>query len=265
MGNGLLALGRAAELAGAAPHRHALLAHQLGAAHRAGLRHQPRRGRRRAQLQPHADHFGDDITGTAHDHAVADAHIQPGNLVGVVQGRIGHHHAGHLHRRQPRHRGGRTGAADLDLDVLHRGGLFLGRELVRNGPARCARDKPHGLLAGLVIKLVDHPVDIERQPVTRLADALVVTEQAIQAVHHLAQVADRKPPALQHRQGAGMGIGQLPAFDHTGGIGKKAEPALGHDPGIELTQGSGRGISRVGQYLAAAGAGLRVAGLEIGA
>ena len=52
----------------------------------------------------HADHLGDHVAGTAHDHGVADAHVLARDLVEVVQRGIGDGDAADEHRREPRDR-----------------------------------------------------------------------------------------------------------------------------------------------------------------
>ena len=132
----------------------------------------------------------------------------------------------HVRRRRAHDIAGsppRAGSLTHALDRLAADGV---------GPQALADLLGHALLAPV---LTAHPTEVQRQSLihnhrliarllderdrlqltpdeaednaTRLADAPVVTEQTIQAVHHLAQVADRKTPALQHRQRAGMGIG----------------------------------------------------------
>jgi len=52
-----------------------------------------------------------------------------------------------LYRLHPRARRGGAGAADLHLDVEQAGGLLLRGKLVRDRPARRARDETHLALA----------------------------------------------------------------------------------------------------------------------
>src|SRR5215211_1488392 len=89
-------------------------------------------------LRNDAEHLRDHIAGTLDHHRIAKAHIQPRDLVGIVQGGVLHHYATDRHRLELGDRRQRARAADLDLDRLdQRRGLF-GRELVRDGPARRA-------------------------------------------------------------------------------------------------------------------------------
>ena len=162
MQDGLGALRAARKTAGATRHRLARLAHRMRAADRAGIRH--RKGLRvgRATLGDDADHLGNDIAGTTHDHRVADAEAALAlDFVGVVQSRVGHRNAADEHRLQTRHRRQRAGAADLDVDRLDHGQRFLRRIFVRHRPARLARTESEALLQFEAIDLVHHAIDIE--------------------------------------------------------------------------------------------------------
>ena len=77
-----------------------------------------------------------------------------------MQGGIAHRDAADEHRRQPRHRRHGAGAADLELDRLDHRQFFLRRKLVRNRPARCARDETKRLLVSDTVDLEHHAVDV---------------------------------------------------------------------------------------------------------
>ena len=195
--HGFLALCRAGQPAAATPGHGALFLHQFRGADGALSRHPPRPCIGRAVFGNHAHDFGNHIAGPAHDHAVAFAHIQPRDLVGVVQGGVGDSDAGDLHRLQPRHRCDRAGAADLHFDGAQHGGLLLGRELVRDGPARCTRNKTHGLLLGVIVQFVDHAVDVVRQGITLRADLAVIGDQAVDTTRCIGFRCDRQAEFAQ--------------------------------------------------------------------
>ena len=138
----------AGQSAGAARDRLAFLAHDFRSADRAMRGHLPWLRARRTFVEHDADDFGNDVAGTAHDDCVADAHVEPRNLVGVVQRRVGHGDAADEHRLELRRRRRRAGAADVDDDVLDRRRLLLRRKLVRDRPARRASDEAEFALAG---------------------------------------------------------------------------------------------------------------------
>src|SRR5690606_22950742 len=161
------------QAAAAAPGSGALLADQLRTANRTFGGHRPRQRASGTMRLDHAHDLGNHVAGAAHDDGVALAHVQACDLVGVVQGGIGDGDAGDLYRFQTRDRRDRAGAPDLDLDRAQHGGLFLRRILVRQRPARRARDEAHLALLAVVVELVDHAVDVVGQRVALLADAAV--------------------------------------------------------------------------------------------
>ena len=69
-------------------------------------------------LQHHGDDLRNDVAGALQDDGVADAGIEPRNLILVVQRRARHQHTAHVDRRQPSDGRQCAGAPDLDLDVL---------------------------------------------------------------------------------------------------------------------------------------------------
>src|SRR5262249_17849863 len=100
----------------------------------------------RPLLQDHFQDLRDDITGTLDHHGVAEAHAEAPYFVGVVQSRVLHDNTADRHRLELGDRRQRAGAPDLDLDSLDDRGRFLRRKLVRNSPARVARDESEALL-----------------------------------------------------------------------------------------------------------------------
>ena len=150
----LLRLRRADEPAGAAAHDAAAVPRRSSASRTAWLPQtgQSRRETRRASRPsaacpatgPHD--LRDDVAGALHDDGVADADVLARDLVLVVQRRVGDDDAADGDRLEPGDRRQRAGAADLDLDVAQHRRRLLGRELVRDGPARRARDEAEPLL-----------------------------------------------------------------------------------------------------------------------
>ena len=82
------------------------------------------------------------------------------DLVLVVQRGVGDDDAADGHRMQLGDRRQRAGAADLDLDRFDDRRRPFGRELVRDRPARAARDEAEPLLQREVVDLVDDAVDV---------------------------------------------------------------------------------------------------------
>ncbi|MNZ54724.1 hypothetical protein D3C78_726350 [compost metagenome] len=234
------------------------------AAYRARLRnrHGPRIGR--TALEHHLHHLRNHVAGAADDHRIADHQPQARHLVHVVQGGVGHGDASHLHRSQARHRGHRTGATDLELDVEQLGQLLLGGKLVGDGPAWLAGAKAQLALPVEAVDLEHHAVDLVGQAVALGADRPVVAQRLLDATGQLQFVTDRQPPALEGLENAGVGIRQL-TLELTDTVGTELQRATGGHLRIELAQAAGGGIARIGEGLAAGLDGPRIQRLEAGA
>ncbi len=216
-------------------------------------------------LDHDAHDFRNHVAGATHDHGIADAHVEPRDLVGVVQRRIRHGDAADLHRREARGRRRRARAADVDFDRLDGRLLFLRRELVRDRPARRAADETHLALVGVVVELVDDAVDVERQLVALLADARVVGEAAVRAFRRVDQRTDRQAPFLERGQRLRMRRRQRAAFDDAERIRIERERTFRGLGRVLHAHAAGRAVARIDQHLAAALARLGVVFLERGA
>ena len=191
----LLALRRTEQPAGTARNRLAFFTHNIRATHGAvrghvktvGLAPRPRRG--------HHHHFGNHVTGAPHNHAVAAPHVLAPHFVFVMQCGVGDGDTTDKHRLQTRHRGDGTGAAHLHLDVKHFSEFFLCRKFMRDGKARCARDKAERLLLVEAVDFVDHAVDVIRQRAAARADGAEKIEQPGCAVGHHPLAAHRQADA----------------------------------------------------------------------
>ena len=156
----LLALERTGELAGAAAHdplpagRRLLAHHRRLQRTRADLGKVERLRALRAEREVDRQHLRDDVAGALHGDRVADADIdglalivdaqrltvaaEAADVVLVVERRVLHDDAADGDRLQPRDGGQRAGAPDLDVDGEELRRRLLGRELVRDRPARRA-------------------------------------------------------------------------------------------------------------------------------
>ena len=116
------------------------------AADRADLRKHIGLGAARPLVEHDLQNLRDDVAGALDAHGVADADVLARDLVLVVQRRIGDDDAADRHRIELRDRRQRAGAADVDFDAAQDGRRLFGRELVRDRPARRARDEAEPLL-----------------------------------------------------------------------------------------------------------------------
>ena len=215
------------------------------------------------QYRPH--HFGDDIAGPLHDDRIPYPHILGQDLVLVVQGGTGDHDPTHRHRLQPGHRGQDAGTPHLDLDTGQTGMHLHGRELESDGEAWRAGREAQGLLRFQIILLGHGAVDLHGEIRPALAHAFhigfhscrigaepavgrrqktVVAQTGRQLMLEMA--GERPPPA-----GLAQAVGQK-TQGHLLGIGN-----------IQLAQGPGSGIARIGQQLLAQGFPMLVDGGKI--
>jgi hypothetical protein len=240
----------------------AFLTHHVRTADRTMRRHGecPRVGR--PSVRQHRHDFGNHVTRAAHDDGIADVHILAPDLVFVVQRGVGHRHPAHEHRRQPRHRRQLAGTADLHLDVLHRGERFLRRILVRDRPARLARDEAELLLQRDAVHLVDDSVDVERQRRpdfgNRGGSRPVPGRRC--TPHGVRRQAVRSRQRVEH---AGMRRRHIPAPRFTQPIGKKRQRTPRSDGGIELADAAGCSVARIDQRAFAHRECARVEGIEV--
>ena len=174
MQNRLLALRTAKQAAGAAVIGFTLLAHGDAGAHGAHAGHGERWRLARPFFEQHRHHFRNHIARTANDHGVTHTNVFATRFVLVVQCGIGHRHAAHKH-------GGQLGdgcefasAPDLNFNAQYGCQLLLCRVLVRDGPARLARDKAQLTLQIHAVDFVDDAIDVKPQAVTLLTNALMV-------------------------------------------------------------------------------------------
>src|SRR6185312_14979127 len=93
--------------------------------------------------------------------------------------RVRHDDAANGDRLEPRHRRQRAGASDLDIDAVEDRRRLLGREFMRNRPARAARYEAEAVLPVKPVDLVDHAVDVVSERGALLADLFVELKNGI--------------------------------------------------------------------------------------
>ena len=226
-------------------------------------------------LQHNIEDLRNDIAGALDDNRVTDPDIMllladtltgiadALDIVGIVQGGIGHDHAADRHRRQTGDGCQRAGAPNLNVDGLDRGKGLLCRKLVGRCPARRTRSEAEARLQIQPVDLVDHAIDIVIQIGALEPDIAVVPDDLLDRAQPARQWIDRKAPALEDLHHAPLGI-----FRHLAhlapGIGEETQVAARRHLWIELAQRTRSGVARVDIGLFALGLHLRIERHEIG-
>ncbi len=228
MNERLYRLRRADETAGAAAVHFTLFAHGMTAANRADFRKFVRLRILRALVEQHAENLRNHVARALDRDRIADANAEPLDLVFVVQGRVLHHDAADRDRLEFRNRRELAGAADLNVDVFDDRRRLLGREFMRDRPARAARDEAEPLLPVEPVDLVDDAIDVVGQLSPLLLDLAIVLEQFLDAFALLHQRIDRQAPTLHRGDRFVLRIcGPLARF--APGIGEELQgPRRGH-------------------------------------
>ncbi len=243
-----------------------LIAFDRRAADRATRGHLPRFRMRGTALGNHTHHFGNHVARAAYDHAVAHANVEARDLVGIVQGRVGHGDACDLHRPQARHRRRSAGTPDLDVDGFDHGRLLLGRKLVCKRPARRARHVTEFALLVVAIDLVDHAINTIRQFGARRADLAEIRQTALCTTRQFVLRTGGKPPRAQlcHRGAMAVCDHRVGVGGHVHAIGVERQRSRCGDMRVELPQRSRRTIARIGEWPAVLTQHARVVRIEAG-
>ena len=172
-------------------------------------------------LRPLVDHDIDDlrnhVAGALDDDGVADPDIaalaqllavaaDALDVVLVVQRDVLHDDAADADRLELADRRERAGAPDLDLDVPQHGHGALGREFVRDRPARRARHEAEPLLPVDAVDLVDDAVDVVVEPGALLLDLAMKRDQLLDRVADFRQRIGLEAAALEPADHAGLGV-----------------------------------------------------------
>ena len=191
-----------------------------------------------------AEHLRNDVAGALDRHRVADANVEPRDLFGIVQRGVLHHDAADGHRFELGDRRQKAGAADLDFDVPDDGRRLLGREFVRDRPARIARHEAEPLLPVEAVDFVDDAVDVVVEAGAPRLDLAVEFQQRIERAAHFGQRIGLKAAMLEPFDHAGLRLCRH--FAHLApGISEEAERPRRRDRRVELAQRAGRGVARI--------------------
>ena len=242
------ALRGADQAAGATDVDFAFFAHGLAAA--LGTMVGEDVGRARLVASQVFDHLRDDVAGALDAHAVADAQAEPCDLVAVVERDVGDDDAADADGLEAPDRRQLAGAADLDVDRFERGLGFLGREFVRERPARSAGDLAEPLLPVQSLDFVDDAIDVVGQIGADALDLAIMREHLLNVVAALQQVAHGKAEGfdLLHREQ----LHRRERFAHfPPAMREEAQRASGRDRRVFLAQRASGSVARVGEDLAA--------------
>ena len=245
-------LGGADQAAGAATDRLALRPHREAAADRAMVGEPVGLGALGPALEPDLDNLRDHVARPLHDHDVADPDVLALDVVLIVQRGARDHDAADGHGLEFGDRGQGAGAADLDADPADHGLRLLGRELVRDRPARRPADKAEPALVVDPVDLDHDAVDLVGQLEPAGRDPGVIVEQRRLVLDLLDQRVDLEPVAFEPFEKTAVG-----AIDRglrlAPGIGEEAQFAPRSDRGIQLAQRARRRVARVGEQRLAGG------------
>jgi len=177
---------------------------------------------------------------------VADADAEPFDFVEIVERRVGDDDAADGDGIEPRDRGQRAGAPDLDVDRVERGLRALGGEFVRDRPARRARDLAKSRLPVEPVDLVHDAVDVEGELGPAGLDRTVDSERALFVLDAREAVGDREAPGAELVDDRGL---RLPGDRArlAPAMREEAQRALGGDARVLLAERAGGGVARVGE------------------
>ncbi len=214
-----------------------------------------------AQVGQWGDDLGDDVAGPLDDDGVPDAEVLPPYVILVVQRGQPHGDAPHLHRLQHGEGIERTGAPHVDADVEEARLGRAGGELAGDGPPRVAGHRPQGGLHGTIVDLDHHAVDV----VGQFRPAFL---PRVAAGDHLLQCPDQLHPRVHSEAAVPQPLEDLPlaaervVLHVADSVDPQGERSGGGHPRVELPQGPGGGIARIGEGALSGGDALLVETLE---
>src|ERR1700737_2517353 len=159
-------------------------------------------------VEHHVHHLRNDVAGALDDDGIADADIaalaqllavtaDAFDVILVVQRDVLHDDAADADRFKLADWREGAGAPHLDLDIPEHGHGALGRELVRDRPARRARHEPEALLPIDAVHFVDDPVDVVIEMGSLGFDLAMESEQFFDRVAKLGEWIGLEAAALE--------------------------------------------------------------------
>ena len=210
---------------------------------------------RGAFLQYRTHHFGDDIACPLHDDRIPYPHVLGQDLVFIMQSGAGDHDPAYGHRLQLGHRGQDTGTSHLDLDTGQTGMHLHGRELESDSEARRAGREAQCLLRFKIILLGHGTVDLHGKIRPALTHAFHIGFHSGRIGAEFA--VGRRQKAVIAQPGRQLVLEMTGFRLSPAGLAQTvSQESQGHLLGvghIQLAQGPGSGIARIGQKLLAQG------------
>ena len=224
------------------------LAHRRCAADGTGIADDVRHGARGAFLEDDRLHARDDLAGFIDEDRVADAHIQPRDIVLIVQGRTLHARAAELHGVEYRRRRDAPRTTDGELDLPEHRLFFLGRILIGDCPARRLCRRPQLRALRKIVDLDHRAVDVIGQTAAARPDLL---DRRPHFVRRAANAISRDDlyPLRAHKVICRRMRRKRPPLRALQVKDEHREPALARYARIELTQCSRRTVARIRKRL----------------
>ena len=135
-------------------------------------------------------------------------------------------------------------ATYVDPDVQKLGCCLLGGELVGDSPSRFPAHEAQLLLQGDLVYLNNHAVGGVVEVCQMLFPALEVGLDLFDVVNEFRVGADPEAEGLEILEHFPVGV-RDGAFGVTEAVDEDVQWSLGGDPGVELADGAGGGVSRV--------------------
>src|SRR6185312_10826317 len=132
-------------------------------------------------------------------------------------------------------------------DAIENRRRLLGREFVRDRPARAARYETKTILPVEPVDLVDHTVDVVAERGALFADPAVEFQNGVDILAELRQRIYDKAGLVHPRQHAVLRIGRTLAH-LAPGIGKEFQRPRRGDRDVLLAQRARRRIARIGEH-----------------
>ena len=207
----------------------------MGAAFRAGFRHDEGLFLARSLGLDHLDNLGDNVARPLNDDGIPDADVFPADLLLVVQRGTADHDAADADRPHDGDRCQDARPADLDDDIVDDRPLLDCGELAGDGPAGASGDGAEALLNLKVVDLDDDSVDLIGKLLAYLLHVAIVTDALLDIRRGFNQRVDLKAPSGERLKNCLMRLEGYP-FRRSDRVAEQGERPPRRDPRIELAE-----------------------------